>query len=148
MYASVSVVIIGSGNGLSPSWCQPIAWTNAGLLLRGPQATYVSRFRIIILDENPFRNILVRATFVTCSRSYKTSILLWYCILCFDIALSYVLWTLDYTTPVLVVMVATDVMKWTLARPSATSAMLRVCHKTSYLSYHVTATQLRNKTNI
>ena len=36
---SANVVIIGSGNGLAPVWCQAITWTNADLLSIGPSPT-------------------------------------------------------------------------------------------------------------
>ena len=34
-YASLEKVLIGSYDGLSPGWCHPINWTNAGLLTIG-----------------------------------------------------------------------------------------------------------------
>ena len=46
MYASV---IIGSGNGLSPVWCQAITGTNAGLLSTGLLGTSFSEIRNGIL---------------------------------------------------------------------------------------------------
>ena len=36
------VIIIGSDYGLSPGWCQAIIWTNARILLLGPQGTNFS----------------------------------------------------------------------------------------------------------
>ena len=36
------VTIIGSDNGLSPEWHQPIIWTNAGILWIGPLGTNVN----------------------------------------------------------------------------------------------------------
>ena len=39
---------IGSDNGLSPSWCQAIIWTNAGISLIGPLGTNLSEILIEI----------------------------------------------------------------------------------------------------
>ena len=50
IYASVNWAIIGSGNGLSPIWCQAITWTNAGLLSIGLLGTNFSEFWIRILS--------------------------------------------------------------------------------------------------
>ena len=36
------IIIISSDNGLSPAWCQPNVWTNAGLLSIEPLRTYFS----------------------------------------------------------------------------------------------------------
>ena len=44
-----NLTIIGSDNGLSPSWRQAIIWTNAGILLIGPLGTNLSE--ILILTE-------------------------------------------------------------------------------------------------
>ena len=52
--------IIGPDNGLSPSQCQAIIWTNAGILLVGPLGTNFSDILIgnsyIFIQENPFEN--------------------------------------------------------------------------------------------
>ena len=42
------LTIIGSDNGLSPSRCQVIIWTNAGILLIRPLGTYFSEILITI----------------------------------------------------------------------------------------------------
>ena len=42
------LIIIGSDNGLSPSWRQAIIWTNAGILLIGPLGTNFSEILIEI----------------------------------------------------------------------------------------------------
>ena len=42
------LTIIGSDNGLSPSWRQAIIWTNAGILLIGPLGTNFSEILIDI----------------------------------------------------------------------------------------------------
>ena len=43
MHICVSnLIIIGSDNGLSPSWRQAIIWTNAGILLIAPLGTNFS----------------------------------------------------------------------------------------------------------
>ena len=47
IYASVNWDIIGSGNGLSPVWHQPIIWTNAEILSIRPWG----RFSVIFLFE-------------------------------------------------------------------------------------------------
>ena len=47
-YPSVSWVIIGSDNGLSPNRHQAIIWTNAELLLIGPCETNFSEIVIEI----------------------------------------------------------------------------------------------------
>ena len=39
LYASLNWAIIGSGNGLSPVWCQAVTWTNADFLLITPLGT-------------------------------------------------------------------------------------------------------------
>ena len=39
-------VTIGSGNGLSPIWCQAITWINVDLLLIGSTETNFSRIQI------------------------------------------------------------------------------------------------------
>ena len=50
MHICVSkLIIIGSGNGLSPDRRQAIIWTNAGLLLIGPFETNFSEILIEIL---------------------------------------------------------------------------------------------------
>ena len=36
---SLILVNIGSGNDLTPAWCQAIPWTNADLLLNDPLGT-------------------------------------------------------------------------------------------------------------
>ena len=48
IYASANLVIIGSGNGLSPVWHQAINWTNAELLEIGPWETSFSQIAIDI----------------------------------------------------------------------------------------------------
>ena len=45
---SFKLVIIGSGNGLSPVWHQTITWTNADLLSIGRLGTYFSETLIKI----------------------------------------------------------------------------------------------------
>ena len=45
------VIIIGSDNGLLPSRCQAIIWTNAGMLLIGPLGT---NFNEILIEIHTF----------------------------------------------------------------------------------------------
>ena len=64
VYVSVNWVIIGSGNGLSPLWCQAITWTNAGLLsigLLSPGNMFhwnLNQNFIIFIEENAFENVV------------------------------------------------------------------------------------------
>ena len=51
LYASVNYAIIGSDNGLSPVWWQPIIWTHDGLLSIWPKGTY---FIEILLEIQKF----------------------------------------------------------------------------------------------
>ena len=44
----IKQTIIGSNNGLSPGRCQAIIWTNAGILLIGPQGTKFNEISIKI----------------------------------------------------------------------------------------------------
>ena len=46
IYASMTWVIIGSGNGLSPIWCQAITWTNVNFLSIDPSGTNFSEILI------------------------------------------------------------------------------------------------------
>ena len=46
-----NLTIIGSDNGLSPSWRQAIIWTNAGILLIGSLAT---NFNKILIEVHAF----------------------------------------------------------------------------------------------
>ena len=48
IYASVNLMCIGQGNGLSPVRRQAITWTNADLLLTGPSGTNFSEIQIEI----------------------------------------------------------------------------------------------------
>ena len=50
---------IGSENGLSPSRCQAIIWTNAGILLIGPLKTTFSEI-LIEIQENAFENVVCK----------------------------------------------------------------------------------------
>ena len=51
------LTIIGSDNGLSPSWCQAIIWTNAGLLLIGPLVTNFNLNMKTFFEENALENV-------------------------------------------------------------------------------------------
>ena len=56
------LTIIGSDNGLSPDWRQPIIWTNVGLLSFGPLGTIFSEILIGIhtfwFKKNAFENVV------------------------------------------------------------------------------------------
>ena len=62
IYASVNRVSIGSENGESPSRCQAIILTNAGILLNGPLGANFSVMLIknlyILIHENAFENVV------------------------------------------------------------------------------------------
>ena len=55
------LIIIGSYNGLSPSRCQTIIWTNARILLIGPSGTNVSEIVIEIITFS-FRKIRLKVS--------------------------------------------------------------------------------------
>ena len=40
IYVAMNWVIIGSGSGLAPMWCQAITWINDDLSPTGPQGTH------------------------------------------------------------------------------------------------------------
>ena len=56
-----NLTIIGSDNGMSPGWCQPIIRTDAGILLIWPLGTIFSEISMkiphIFIQENAFENI-------------------------------------------------------------------------------------------
>ena len=61
MHISVTeLVIIDSGNGLSPIRHQAIAWTNADLLSTGPLGTNCSEILIanIFIEENASEKVI------------------------------------------------------------------------------------------
>ena len=64
IYAPLNWVSIGSGNGLSPVWCQAITWTNADFLSTGPLGTNFSEIQIkmqnLLINENAFENVVCK----------------------------------------------------------------------------------------
>ena len=57
------LTIIGSDNGLSPSWSQAITWTNVGILLIGPLGTNfseINRNYNIFSQENEFESTVCK----------------------------------------------------------------------------------------
>ena len=64
MHTCVSkVTIIGSDNGLSPSQCQVIIWTNAAILSIKPYGTYFSEI-VVKIQKFPFKEIHFNMSFV------------------------------------------------------------------------------------
>ena len=52
------LTIIGSDNGLSPSQCQAMLWTSAGILLTQPLGTFFSEILIETHIKNAFKNVM------------------------------------------------------------------------------------------
>ena len=62
---SVNRVSIGSGNRLSPVWCQAITWNNAAIwILRNKRQWNSNRNSYIFIDENAFENVVCEITAV------------------------------------------------------------------------------------
>ena len=55
-----NLTTIGSDNGLSPVWRQVVIWTNAGILLIGPEGTNVSEI-LIAIQTFSFKKMLLKA---------------------------------------------------------------------------------------
>ena len=55
----VNYTIIGSDNGLSPVWRQPIIWTNGGLLSIRPQETYFLEI-LFEIQKFSFKNMYMK----------------------------------------------------------------------------------------
>ena len=61
----LKAVIIGSGNGLAPVWCQAFTWTNADLLLIAPLGTNFNEISIKI-QQFSFKEMHFRLTSAKC----------------------------------------------------------------------------------
>ena len=63
-----NLTIIGSDNCLSPSMCQAIILTNAGILLIGPLRTNFSEILVkksyIFTQANPFENLVCKMAYL------------------------------------------------------------------------------------
>ena len=65
MYASVNWAFISSDNGLSPSQCQAITCTTAGMLLIWPSGTNFSEI-LIRIHTFSFKKIHLRMSYASC----------------------------------------------------------------------------------
>ena len=56
------LAIVGSDNGLSPSWLQAIIWTNAGILSIGPLGMKFNEI-LIEIDTLSFKKMRLKMSF-------------------------------------------------------------------------------------